>query len=251
MSGQIKKSVKQLQEGLPSPDRAKKMALIEQSKQLILHVPAKKASLPQFYLQQLWFIRPRTWVAQFLIVLVAAYFVMNAPNIQTVIALASAVSPLIFLVSYSEWIRSQTHQVYELELTTAFSYKAVMLARIGLMNMLNILAITVLIFTVVQTGQLAILQAFFFVCIPFLLTSILGLWIVRTVPTKHVNQTVYVVGSLFSASLILIITLYPKLFLTISNGIWWSILLVTMGVVVYQYNHLMRQMSVQTEPLQV
>lgn len=251
MSEQIKKSFKKLREDLPSPDQAKKMALIEQSKQLILHVPTKRASLPQFYLQQLRFIRRRTWVIQFLIVLIAAYVVINAPNIQEVIALASAVSPLIFLVSYSEWIRSQTHQVYELELTTAFSYKSVMLARIGLMNMLNMLAITVLIFTVVQTGQLAILQAFFFVCIPFLLTSIVGIWIVRNVQTKHANQAVYAGGSLFSASLILIITLYPKLFLTISNGIWWSILLVTMGMVVYQYNQLMRQMSVQTEQLQV
>lgn len=251
MSEQIKKAIKMLQQDLPSPNQEKKIVLIQQSKQLIQHVSNKGISLHQFYFQQLRFIRPWTWLVQFLIVLLAAFLIINAPNIQTIIALASAVSPFIFLVSFSEWIRSHTHHVYELEMTTTFSYKAVTLARIGLMNVLNIFAITVLIFTIVQTGQVAILQAFFFVCIPFLLTSILGLWILMNYQSKNVNQAVYIAGSFFSASLILFINLYPQQFLMISTGIWWGILLLVTGVVIYQYHQFIRHISARTEQLQV
>lgn len=74
-------------------------------------------------------------------------------------------SPFIFLVSFSEWVRSHTHHVYELELTTTFSFKAVMLARVGLMNILNIVAITVLIFTVVSNGTITGYFTGLFLCL--------------------------------------------------------------------------------------
>ncbi|MGM9946089.1 MAG: hypothetical protein ACI33M_14150 [Lysinibacillus sp.] len=251
MSEELKRSIKGLYEDLPSPDLEKKRAVIQQSKQLIQQAPPESMSLFSFYFQQLRFIRPRTWTLQFLIVILAALLIMNAPNTRTIIALTSAVSPFIYLVSFSELIRSYAHRVFELELTTKYSYKTVMLARIGLMNILNIFAITLLVFTVVKTSQLAMLQTFFFVCIPFLLTSILGLWILQWQHTKESYQWVYIAGVFFGICLMLVIYLYPQLFLAISNGLWWSIMLIATGTVIYQYRQLINGISLQIEKLQV
>lgn len=251
MSEKIKKSLKMLYEDLPSPDLEKKLAVMQQSKQLIQQVPPKSMSLSSFYFQQLRFIRLRTWCLQFVIVLLAALLIMNAPNTRTIMALTSAVSPFIYLVSVSELIRSQAHRVFELELSTKYSYKTVMLARIGLMNILNIVAITLLTFTVVKVSQLAVLQAFFFICIPFLLTSILGLWMLHWQHTKETYQWVYIAGGLFSICIMLVVYLYPQLFLSISNGLWWSVMLIAIGAVIYQYRQLINGTSLQIEKLQV
>ncbi len=251
MSEKIKKSLKMLYEDLPSPDLEKKLAVIQQSKQLIQQAPPESMSLQSFYFQQLQFIRPRTWCLQFIIVILAALLIMNAPNTRTLIALTSAVSPFIYLVGFSELVRSHLHRVFELELSTKYSYKTVMLARIGLMNILNIFAITLLVFTVVKVSQLAVLQAFFFICIPFLLTSILGLWILHWQHTKESYQWIYIAVGFFSICIMLVIYLYPQIFLSASNGLWWSVMLIAIGALIYQYHQLINGTSSQIEKLQV
>ena len=147
-----------------------------------------KTGLPSFVLSQVMYISKGIWWLS-AAVFAAACLLAASPgmagdrNQNQVIWGISALAPLLAMTVIAESGRSQSFRMAELEMATRFSLRSVALARLGILGLENLGMLILLAFMgrggdgAGQDGS--IVQAGLGILLPYLLTSFLGLWIVR------------------------------------------------------------------------
>lgn len=231
-----KKLKNALKEGFEAPAPEKK-------KEFLRNIQAPSISYFEVVCLQVSYIRKWIWVLSvsvFAIALISAeYFEKN------ILWCISAFMPMIALAVITESRRSETYGMAEFELSTRFSLKSVVLARLGILGITNLILVCLLIPLAFMNSEATILQTSVYMLCPYLLTSFLGLWVVRKVHSKEANYLCTGIAMVISVGNIIIYNSLP-LFYEQNSFIWWIVALIifVVGTVNQCY-----QMIKQTEEL--
>lgn len=152
MNGQLKRNI---QKAFKTPE------LDEQKKaEFLKKVPQPPISMWQFILIQAAYLRKRTWVFSLLLLFPS---VIGACHIgYETLWITSAIVPFLGLLAVAENNRSITYGMSEFELSTRFSLKSVVLARMSILGVLDFIILACLVplcwignnFSFIQTGTL-------------------------------------------------------------------------------------------------
>lgn len=185
--------------------------------------------MDEFILLQVGYIRKSTWVISAIVFLsgITAASVMR-PEIIWVL---SAVMPFLALTIISEWMRSGACGMFELEQATRFSFKSVMLARLGILGMVNFLMFLFCLFLGRMQSDMELFKAAVYLALPYLATVFLGLWIVRETGLRESEYVCLGIAAMVSACGILI-RLLAKTLLRAETIKWWGLLTLVLLVLV-------------------
>ena len=196
------------------------------------------AGLPAFVLSQITYISKGIWWLS-AAVFAAACLLAASPgmagdrNQNQVIWGISALAPLLAMTVIAESGRSQSCQMAELEMATRFSLRSVALARLGILGLENLGMLILFVFMgrggdgAGQGGSMV--QAGLGILLPYLLTSFLGLRIVRSFRGRE--AVYYCFGMAACISILVFMThdhiryLYQE-----RNLLWWAAGTFALGV---------------------
>ncbi len=196
------------------------------------------AGLPAFVLSQITYISKGIWWLS-AAVFAAACLLAASPgmagdrNQNQVIWGISALAPLLAMTVIAESGRSQSCQMAELEMATRFSLRSVALARLGILGLENLGMLILFVFMgrggdgAGQGGSMV--QAGLGILLPYLLTSFLGLRIVRSFRGRE--AVYYCFGMASCISILVFMThdhiryLYQE-----RNLLWWAAGTFALGV---------------------
>lgn len=146
-------------------------------KEFLLKLEEPKMSIYEFILSQIGYIRKWIWgisILVFTVSLVGA--VMLSFDMLWGI---SALTPLLALSIISESGRSEVYEMAELEMATRFSLRSVVFARLGILSIENLVLLCLLLPIGIWNNMLSPIKAGIYIITPFLLTTFMGLYIVR------------------------------------------------------------------------
>lgn len=153
-----------------------------------------------FYLTQLGYIRKRIWFFAALLMALAvgmAYSLENLPlgigRGKELLCGVSAVVPLLAVLVIVEVSRSSTCGMDELEMSTRHNLLEVYLARMLFLGVGNFLWMFFALFLLVRESQELMFMLGIYLMVPYLLTTILALEVVRY--SRKESKTVYCVAA--------------------------------------------------------
>ncbi len=168
------------------------MKRLEQELQILLRAPASQrgemflADAPRlsmshraFVLVQASYIRKWVWVlstAVFGIVMGSA-----ARWQREALWITAGLMPFLALLATQEQMRSSVYNMTELELSTRFSVKSIVLARMGVLGGFHLLLLILLLPFPALYGQAGILRTGIYLLVPYLMTTFLSMVWVRRV----------------------------------------------------------------------
>ncbi len=153
-------------------------------------LPAKPVGLSDFLLFQAAYIPKWVWglsVLVFAPALVGAGFLK-----KDMLWCISACMPILALALVAESGRSERWGMAELEMSTRFSRKSILLARLGILGLADLLLFFLLLPLAYVNGDRSLLETGIYMLCPYLLTVFLGLWASRRV---HGRECAWVCGA--------------------------------------------------------
>lgn len=154
-------------------------------------LPAKPVGLSDFLLFQAAYIPKWVWglsVLVFAPALVGAGFLK-----KDMLWCISACMPILALALVAESGRSERLGMAELEMSTRFSRKSILLARLGILGLADLLLFFLLLPLAYVNGDRSLLETGIYMLCPYLLTVFLGLWASRRV---HGRECAWVCGAI-------------------------------------------------------
>ena len=140
-------------------------------------LPTTRVSMFRFILVQASYMRKMTLVFSVLLLLPA---VIGANYIsENTVWIVSAFVPILGLLAVTEGNRSMMYGMSEFEMSTRFSLKSVVLARMSVLAVLDFIVL-VCAFPLCCTGsRFSLLQRGLYLLMPYMLTVNISLWIIR------------------------------------------------------------------------
>lgn len=157
-----------LRAAAPGPDGARKRAFLRS-------LPPAPVSHLRFLLGQAAYVRPVTWIASLVVLILALAAGRLAPG--DAVWVTAALTPFAALAAVTEGARSALYGMEELELASRFSLRSVVLARMGAVGLAHLALVCVL----AALGGGSFFRAGTYLLTPYLLTDLLGLAAVRRV----------------------------------------------------------------------
>lgn len=185
----------------------------------------------EFILLQMGYIRKNTWMISAVVFLIGitASFIMKP---ETIWALSS-VMPFLALTIISEWMRSMAYGMFELEQATRFSFKSVLLARLGILGIVNFLLFLFCLFLGGMQSDTELLKAAVYLATPYLATVFLGLWVMRKTGFRESEYVCLGIAVAVSA-LGILMRLSAKILLSAEAVKWWGLLAVILLALVIE-----------------
>ncbi len=162
--------------------------MLERELRIVLQAPnpsrrdAFLAEAPRFYmghgsfvLAQAAYIRKWVWVIS--VILLGALADIAARWTRV----AAGMMPFLALTAMQEHLRSSMYNMTELELSTRFSVKSILLARMGLLGSFHLILLLLLLPFLVLQGQAGLLHTGIYLLVPYLLTTFLSMVLARKV----------------------------------------------------------------------
>ena len=177
----------------------------------------------EFIVTQLGYIRKWVWAAA---VLIFAFAVIGSEWVgRDIVWCVSAFMPLLALGIITECGRAEAYKMAELEMSTRFSIKSAVLARLGIIGGVSL----VLICAVTPIIGSDIFRTGVYILCPYLLTAYLGFLAVRKI---HGRESMYACAGIAAAVSVLNIIFSTELsaFCIPKNFIWWGAALAVLGV---------------------
>lgn len=182
----------------------------------------------EFVFSQAGYIRRRIWAvfAGVFGISLAGSMLLSADMLWAI----SAFAPLLALGILSESGRSERFEMAELETATRFSLRSVLLARLGILGTADLALLCLLIPVGVQNNMLTPLQAGVYITTPFLLTTFIGLYIVRRLRSRGAIYLCAGSAACVSLSVLFCRQAFPQIYQP-DQLAWWAagILLLTAG----------------------
>lgn len=150
----------------------------------------------------------------------------------------SALMPLLALALLAESGRSERFGMAELEQASRFSYKSVVLARLGIIGAENLLLAGLLLPLALKDHDRSLIQAGIYLTVPYLLTAYLGAWALRRIRGREGDFVCAGIGLSVSAGSVLLRQNCPSIYERDYLG-WWlaaGLLLASAGI--YQYSRM-------------
>ena len=177
MDRKIKEALKEaLKEAFEAPAPTRKQEFLQ-------GVPPQRVSVFSFMLSQAGYIRKRMLglsLFLFVLSLTGAYLLE-----LDILLIISAFMPFIALSAVTENARSMAYGMDELEMSSRFSLRNVVLARMGIMGALHLILLCLLMPLAYAHSIFSVVQVGVYMLIPYLITDVVSLWIVRRIRGKE------------------------------------------------------------------
>lgn len=168
-------------------------------------LPQPGISHLSFMLIQAAYIRRWVWALSILLFIsILSVTLFTSENTQWML---SAMIPFVALSAVAENARSQAYGMAELEMASRFSLKSVIMARMAILGLCHFCLLALLIplgalhVTEGISGKLAVMaQSGIYILVPYLLTTVCGLWIVRKIHSREAIYGCTAVAVLVSAA---------------------------------------------------
>lgn len=173
MNRKMKEALKEAFEA-PAPTR---------KQEFLRGVSPQRVSIFSFMLSQAGYIRKRVLGLSLLLFglsLAGACFLE-----LDVLWVISAFMPFIALSAVTENSRSMAYGMDELEMSSRFSLRNVVLARMGIMGVLHLILLCLLMPLAYAHSIFTVLQVGVYMLIPYLLTDVVSLWLIRNIRGKE------------------------------------------------------------------
>lgn len=167
---------KALKESFKAPAPVHKKAFLRRAPKPPMHTF-------EFVCTQAAYIRKWVWVLSAFVLAIA--FMGAAWIDKDLLWYISSIMPLLALAVLTECGRAECYGMAELELSTRFSMKSVVLARLGVIGISTLLLLCAVTPFAAVNSQLTLLKAGVYIICPYLLTVFLGFWIVRKIHGKE------------------------------------------------------------------
>lgn len=227
MNRRLKKGI-QRAFAAPEPDPEEKMKFLNA-------LPRSRISMLQFVLIQATYLRKLTLLLSVLLLLPAltGAFGIDLNTLWEV----SALVPFLGLLAVAESTRSVTYGMSEFEMSTRFSLKSVVLARMSILGLLDLLLLCCAVLLCCIGSKITLLQTGVYLFVPYLLTVNISLWIARHFQSKGVVyacMSVAVSVSVANAGLHMIADFVYQL----SYVKWWLLLFAILaGAMAYEAHY--------------
>lgn len=167
---------KALTDAFDAPEPTRKQDFLKQ-------LPRPELSRISFIITQAAYIRKWVWLLS--VFIFAAALVATLFMVPDRIWLISAFIPFLALSAVTENARSQVYGMAELEMAARFSLKSVVLARMILVGATHFILLILLILSAQAPDIAALLRTGVYLIVPYLLTTVLCLWIVLKIRGKE------------------------------------------------------------------
>ncbi len=178
MSNELKRSIQRAYDA-PAPDKKKKADFLRT-------LPQPKISMPQFIFSQIAYIRK--WTLFFSVLLLLPALIGAYQIGENTLWVVSSFVPFLGLLAVSESTRSTKYGMCEFEMTTRFSLKSVMLARMSFLGLMDLIILCVITPLCRIGNDFLLFQTGVYLFVPYLLTVNICLWITRRF---HSNGNIY------------------------------------------------------------
>ncbi len=189
MNNQLKRNI-QKAFAAPKPNQQEK-------ERFLRSLPQPQIGMFRFILVQASYVRKLSWVLSGLILLLALLCACNIS--QDTLWVVSAFVPALGLLAVAESNRSMMYGMSELEKSTRFSLKSVVLARMSILGAVNFAVIAVLAPLCRIGNDFSLLQTGMYLLVPYLLTVNVSLWIARRTNDKEIIYGTMCVATIVSA----------------------------------------------------
>lgn len=152
-------------------------------KEFFKEVGGTSISTFAFMKLQISYIRKSVWLVSILVLILA--MVSKAIMGKDCIWMISAMMPFIALCMIAESARTEMYGMAELEQASRFSLKSVMYARLSIIGITHLILLGMVIPFAKNGILISYIQLGIYILVPYLLTSTLGLMIVRRVRGKE------------------------------------------------------------------
>ena len=203
-------------------------------KEFLCKLELPQMSTAEFIFSQIGYIRKWVWGVSALVFAISlALSVMLSVDMLWAI---SAFTPLLALTFLSESGRSENYDMAELEMATRFSLRSVLFARSGILGMENLVLLCLLIPVGLRNNAFSPIQAGVYIIAPFLLTTFMGLWIVRRFRGREAIYCCTGMAACISISIFFIHLTIPQVYQE-NHLVWWmiGILLLCIGTAKQYY----------------
>lgn len=210
---------------VPKPDPQKKEMLLRT-------LPQPRISMPRFLLVQATYLRKKTlFLSMFLLFLaLARAYYTDKDTLWAV----SAIIPFLGLLAVTESTRSMVYGMDEFEMSTRFSLKSVMLARMSILGLLDFGILLSLIPLCNARSDNSFFQTGIYLFVPYMLTVNICLWIARHFHSKDVIYACMSVAVLVSAANTGLHVIAEFVYL-IAYVKWWLVLCaLLLGGIIYE-----------------
>ena len=216
----------------PMPDQQAKADFIKT-------LPKPQISTWQFILRQAAFLRKRTLFLS-LLLLIPAFAGCHYLNPNTVWIISSLI-PFLALLAVTESTRSAIYGMSEFEMSTRFSIKNVILARLSMWGIIDFIILCCIIPLCYLNGQISLFQTGIYLFVPYLLTANMSLWITRRIRSRE-----YIIYCMASSILIsganVGLRFKVGFVYHISFIHWWMLLAIFLiGEMVYEVCHTIKE----------
>ena len=146
-----------------------------------------RISMFRFILMQATYMRKLTLVLSVLLLLpalIGAFYIS-----ENTLWIVSAFVPILGLLAVAETTRSTMYGMSEFEMSTRFSLKSVVLARMSILGVLDFIVLACAIPLCCTGSKFSLLQTGLYLLVPYMLTVNISLWIVRHFQSR---ETIYV-----------------------------------------------------------
>lgn len=174
----------------PSPQR---------KREFISSLPPQPVPISQFLWGQLGYIRKWVWLVDAAVMAAAVLFARFAPD--EVVAILSAVTPLLAVCYVAESSRSREYGMWELEMCARFSLKSVVLSRLVLLGIANAAVFCAII--PISMGTVSALRTAVYLICPYLFTSFFGLLISRKSASKEAMYFIVGLAAIVGAAVLI------------------------------------------------
>ena len=160
---------------------------------------------------------------------------------QDILQMLSAVIPFVAIASGIESGRSHIYAMAELEMSSRFSLKSVILARMGILGLSHLLLLAALIPLGTLHNTAGFLQTGVYLLTPYLAATLTGLWISRKIRGKEAGYAYLGTAAFISGFLMYIQAALPDCYQTRHFHRWGILLVLLAGAVIYEFTKIIQE----------
>lgn len=188
----------------------------------------KTISFWGFFFSQFRFIRIKTWSIQFILLLLIGFKFWQGGEQRIFLACLSAVSPILLLSGIQEIFRSRIYDTQEMEFSTMYTGKHVILTRFCIIGGVDIISLS--IYCILARVRLLYpgYMVFLYTLVPFLVTCFGCLWIMNDLKQSEALHYCYGYGVCVAGVTAVLALYFPYFYMISSLWIWGIVLGITM-----------------------
>lgn len=207
---------------------------VRRKSEFINSISYPKVRFTEVLVSQIGFIRKRVWLVYILGACLAYFCTMLANVPENIVAIVSAILPILSLCIISEIYRSTAFNVAEIELACKYNLQKITLMRLSILGTSSFI---MLLFFVLIAGQsnFGVFRNLIYIGVPYLLSAYISLVVVLRF---HSKETIYVctaVCSMISVFILMASNLYQFIYSVDFIALWTGAFVMLIALTIFSF----------------